>query len=145
MRRFFERAAQDAAGLVDRARTLANPLEGPEDLDPLVDRIGDARCVLLGEASHGTSEFYTWRARISERLIQELRIEQVRPVPVCQEAAHSRQCGDRGEDPPSPARPFASGKFSWMYPPHLALLRCVLSQATRVHLRTLPRSRVGTI
>jgi len=46
-------------------------LKGAEDLDPLLKRIGKARCVLLGEASHGTSEYYTWRARISERFIQE--------------------------------------------------------------------------
>src|SRR5919107_1849553 len=46
-------------------------LEGSEDLDPLLERIGEARCVLLGEASHGTSEYYSWRTRISERLIQE--------------------------------------------------------------------------
>jgi erythromycin esterase len=71
MSRFFNRAAQDAAGLVDRAGALAHPLEGPEDLGPLLDRIGDAACVLLGEASHGTSEYYAWRSRISERLIQE--------------------------------------------------------------------------
>jgi len=71
MRRFFGRTAQDAAMLADRAGTLAHPLEAPEDLDPLLDRIGDAACVLLGEASHGTSEYYAWRARISERLIQE--------------------------------------------------------------------------
>src|SRR5262249_12951072 len=41
------------------------------DLGPLLRRIGDARCVLLGEASHGTHEYYTWRAEISRRLIQE--------------------------------------------------------------------------
>jgi erythromycin esterase len=41
------------------------------DLDPLMERIGDARFVLLGEASHGTHEFYTWRMAISKRLIQE--------------------------------------------------------------------------
>ena len=41
------------------------------DLDPLLERIGDARYVLLGEASHGTSEFYTWRAEITKRLIRE--------------------------------------------------------------------------
>jgi len=40
-------------------------------LDPLLERIGEARCVLLGEASHGTSEYYKWRASISERLIRE--------------------------------------------------------------------------
>src|SRR2546430_16047665 len=36
-----------------------------------MDRIGDARVVLLGEATHGTHEFYTWRAELSKRLIQE--------------------------------------------------------------------------
>jgi len=39
-------------------------------LDPLLERIGDARVVLLGEASHGTSEFYRMRARISQELIK---------------------------------------------------------------------------
>ena len=41
------------------------------DLDPLLGRIGDARIVMLGEASHGTHEFYTWRTAISKRLIAE--------------------------------------------------------------------------
>ncbi len=50
---------------------MTHPLRETGDLDPLSDRIGEARCVLLGEASHSTSENYTWRARLSERLIQE--------------------------------------------------------------------------
>ncbi len=50
---------------------MAHPLQGTGDLDPLLDRIGDAGCVLLGEASHGTHEYYAWRARITERLIRE--------------------------------------------------------------------------
>ncbi|MDO9525571.1 MAG: protein-L-isoaspartate(D-aspartate) O-methyltransferase [Gemmobacter sp.] len=41
------------------------------DLTPLVDRIGDRRVVLIGEASHGTAEFYRFRARITQRLIEE--------------------------------------------------------------------------
>jgi len=41
------------------------------DLDPLLDHVGDAHYVLLGEASHGTAEFYTWRAALSWRLILE--------------------------------------------------------------------------
>lgn len=48
-----------------------HPLQNPEDLDPLMERIGDSKYVLLGEASHGTHEYYTWRAQISKRLIQE--------------------------------------------------------------------------
>ncbi|MGP0095142.1 MAG: protein-L-isoaspartate(D-aspartate) O-methyltransferase [Xanthobacteraceae bacterium] len=39
------------------------------DLDPLLERIGDAKIVLLGEATHGTSEFYRMRERISQELI----------------------------------------------------------------------------
>jgi protein-L-isoaspartate(D-aspartate) O-methyltransferase len=39
------------------------------DLAPLLKRIGDARVVLLGEATHGTSEFYRMRARITRELI----------------------------------------------------------------------------
>jgi protein-L-isoaspartate(D-aspartate) O-methyltransferase len=41
------------------------------DLGPLLRRIGGARLVLLGEASHGTSEFYRMRARITQALIEE--------------------------------------------------------------------------
>jgi len=48
-----------------------HPLQGPQDLDLLMEEIGNARIVLLGEASHGTSEYYTWRTAISKRLIQE--------------------------------------------------------------------------
>ncbi|HEX6307050.1 MAG TPA: erythromycin esterase family protein [Longimicrobiales bacterium] len=57
--------------LTDRIRRVARPLTATPDLDPLIDRIGDARIVMLGEASHGTSEYYTWRDRISRRLITD--------------------------------------------------------------------------
>jgi erythromycin esterase-like protein len=42
-----------------------------EDYDALLELIGDARVVLLGEASHGTHEFYHERARITRRLVEE--------------------------------------------------------------------------
>jgi erythromycin esterase-like protein len=58
-------------GLIEALRARALPLENDADLDPLMERIGDARIVLLGEASHGTHEYYTWRDRISRRLIAE--------------------------------------------------------------------------
>ena len=58
-------------GLASKLATAARPLEKARDLDPLIDAIGDARYVLLGEASHGTSEFYTWRMEISKRLIAD--------------------------------------------------------------------------
>ena len=57
--------------IVQAIRERALPLRGDADLDPLLERIAGARVVLLGEASHGTSEFYTWRHRISARLVAE--------------------------------------------------------------------------
>jgi protein-L-isoaspartate(D-aspartate) O-methyltransferase len=42
---------------------------GGHDLGPLLERIGDTRLVLVGEASHGTSEFYRMRAEITKELI----------------------------------------------------------------------------
>lgn len=46
-------------------------LSRPEDMNDLIDGLGQARIVLLGESTHGTSEFYTWRAEITRRLIAE--------------------------------------------------------------------------
>jgi len=56
------------------AQTIADdcePFDAIESaqLDPLLALIGDAKIVLLGEASHGTSEFYRMRERISRELI----------------------------------------------------------------------------
>ncbi len=58
----------DLAGLI---RNSAEPLPDIDDdrFAAFFDRFGDARVVLLGEASHGTSEFYRARAQISKRLI----------------------------------------------------------------------------
>ena len=53
-------------------RAAARPLTGSaSDYDPLLELVGDARFVLLGEATHGTAEFYDERARITQRLIEE--------------------------------------------------------------------------
>ena len=60
---------QDIAG---RLRRRIVPLSGsPRDYDQLLEAIGASRFVLLGEASHGTHEFYEERARITRRLIEE--------------------------------------------------------------------------
>ncbi|HJQ25552.1 MAG TPA: erythromycin esterase family protein [Blastocatellia bacterium] len=53
-------------------RQAATMLKGAaDDYDRLLEWMGDARFVLLGEASHGTHEFYKARAQISKRLIAE--------------------------------------------------------------------------
>jgi len=51
----------------------AEPFNNPEsaDLSPLLERIGDAKVVLIGESSHGTSEFYRLREQITRKLIKE--------------------------------------------------------------------------
>jgi erythromycin esterase-like protein len=46
-------------------------LNSKDDLAPLIERIGNARIVMLGEASHGTHEYYTWRSYISRKLIEK--------------------------------------------------------------------------
>jgi erythromycin esterase-like protein len=61
-----------ASSAVEVVRDAAIPLTGAaDDYDPLLELIGDARLVLLGEASHGTHEFYRERAVITKRLIRE--------------------------------------------------------------------------
>jgi erythromycin esterase-like protein len=53
-------------------KAYAHPLTGAaQDYDSLLVALGDAHFVLLGEASHGTHEFYRERATITKRLIQE--------------------------------------------------------------------------
>ncbi len=62
-------AAADALKIV---RERAHVLRGdPAQYDALLEGIGDARLVLLGEATHGTHEFYRERAFITRRLIDE--------------------------------------------------------------------------
>ncbi len=50
---------------------LSRPISDAEDLAPLIAQAKDKPFVLLGEASHGTSEFYSWRADISRILVKE--------------------------------------------------------------------------
>ena len=59
-------------GLRQDLRKEAHPMTGDrEDFDPLLALVGDSRFVLIGEASHGTHEFYRIRAEITKRLIRE--------------------------------------------------------------------------
>jgi erythromycin esterase-like protein len=57
---------------INDLRSLAHSFTDTEqDHRPLLDLVGDARFVLLGEASHGTHDFYHERAEITKRLIIE--------------------------------------------------------------------------
>ena len=72
LRRGRPRRAPDG-GLPEIAAASAEAFPSIEnaDLGPLLVRIGNARIVLIGEATHGTSEFYSMRERISRALITE--------------------------------------------------------------------------
>ena len=66
------------ASTVDTVRAAVRPLAGGgSDYDALVELARGSRFVLLGEASHGTAEFYRERAAITRRLIEECRFDAV--------------------------------------------------------------------
>jgi erythromycin esterase-like protein len=53
-------------------RHAAHPLEGGEtDFDPLLKLIGGSRFILIGEATHGSCDFFRLRAQLTKRLIME--------------------------------------------------------------------------
>jgi erythromycin esterase-like protein len=68
---FFDDETPDLSpALLDGIHEAALPLTGAAtDLDALLQSIGQARFVLLGEATHGTHEFYALRAALTRRLI----------------------------------------------------------------------------
>ena len=62
----------DGGTTLDTVREAAIPITGAEsDLNGLVALVGDTQFVLIGEASHGTHEFYRIRADLTKRLIEE--------------------------------------------------------------------------
>src|SRR5215213_318861 len=62
----------DQIHLSDQLREVIRPIRSPRDvIDPILEIIGDARIVMIGEASHGTHEFYDYRAEITKRLITD--------------------------------------------------------------------------
>src|SRR5919107_1478140 len=65
-------ATRPASAIAQKLRRHLLPLTGTvNEHDPLLHTIGNARFALLGEASHGTQEFYRERIRITKRLITE--------------------------------------------------------------------------
>ncbi len=72
MSRYFTKpVAFDEEEILKTIRHESYKIKNADDLDPLMQRIGNARVVMLGEASHGTHEYYTWRSQITKRLIKE--------------------------------------------------------------------------
>jgi len=111
----------DRAMAEDReiARLIAAACEPFTDIDavdlaPLLGRIGDARVVLIGEASHGTSEFYRMRARITRELIERKGFSFVAIEADWPDAARVDHDVRHAEVPPSEWTAFA--RFpTWMW------------------------------
>jgi erythromycin esterase-like protein len=61
----------DPGAIISDIRKRSHAFTNITELDILMDRIGNAHIVMLGEASHGTHEYYTWRSHITERLVKE--------------------------------------------------------------------------
>lgn len=84
------------------------------ELEPLLRRIGDARVVLLGEATHGSSEFYRMRERISRELIERKAFSFIAIEGDWPDAARIDHYVRHAETPPSEWTAFA--RFpTWMW------------------------------
>lgn len=106
------------ARYADEVIGLAAPLTDAGDLDVLLDRVDDARVVMLGEASHGTHEFYQWRAALTQRLIAERGFSFVAVEgdwPDCDRVDRSVRC--RPEAPDDPYQSLAAFERwpTWMW------------------------------
>ncbi len=97
-------------------RETAEPIHDLEhvDLGGLLERIGDARVVLLGEATHGTSEFYRFRARITRELIARQGFGAVAIEGDWPDAARVDRWA-RGLTPSHDATPLFSRFPTWMW------------------------------
>lgn len=65
------RSERTTEALIQNLIVHGKHVQDVHDLDELIERAGQAKVVMLGESSHGTHEFYTWRSMISKRLINE--------------------------------------------------------------------------
>jgi protein-L-isoaspartate(D-aspartate) O-methyltransferase len=104
---------EDLANAITKS---CNPFDSVEaaDLDPLLQRIGDAELVLVGEASHGTSEFYRMRSRITRELIEKKNFRFVAIEGDWPDAARIDHFVRHFETPPSEWTAFA--RFpTWMW------------------------------
>ncbi len=102
--------------LVSLLSECAEPIEDVEsaEIDALLERIGGARVVLLGEATHGTHEFYRMRARISRELIERHGFRAVAVEADWPDAARVDRYARHLPAAPVPWRPFS--RFpTWMW------------------------------
>ncbi len=115
--REFARSRRDPdARLKSLIADSCEPFEsvGAAGLDALIERIGDARVILIGEASHGTSEFYRFRDRLTRELIRRRGVRFVAIEGDWPDAARIDHFVRHFEYPPSEWAAFA--RFpTWMW------------------------------
>jgi len=102
--------------VISLLREAGEPIENIDSapIEGLLDRIGDARLVLLGEASHGTAEFYQMRARITRALIEQKGFTVVALESDWPDAARVNRY--IGQLPPARTRAAAFARFpTWMW------------------------------
>jgi protein-L-isoaspartate(D-aspartate) O-methyltransferase len=94
------------------------------NLDNLMKRIGDSRLILLGEASHGTAEFYDMRARITQELIEKKGVTMIAVEADWPDAAYiDHYIHGSSPDPFLKSQPFS--RFpTWMWANH-SVLDCI--------------------
>ena len=114
------RPAAGAQGPTEVAAVGSEAISAPDgvpDDDALLDLVGDARLVLIGEASHGTHEFYAARARMTQRLIEEKGFCAVAAEADWPDAYRvDRYVRGRGDDPTAEAALRGFERFpSWMW------------------------------
>ncbi|MGQ0813238.1 MAG: erythromycin esterase family protein [Gemmatimonadota bacterium] len=130
--------------LTDLIARVERPLRDDHDLDALLDRVGERRIVLLGEASHGTSEYYEWRTRISQRLVREKQFSFIAVEgdwPDCYHLnRYVKQYPDAGSSAYDVAHAFARWP-TWLWANEEVI---ALAEWLRRHNHDLPRAeRVG--
>jgi len=111
----FNRSA-DERSLIEILKGAAEPLPDPSEaaFAAAFDRFADARVVLLGEATHGSSEFYRARAAITRRLVERHGFTIVAVEADWPDAAHLDRFIRDGADEPFPKGAFT--RFpAWMW------------------------------
>src|SRR6266542_4677375 len=137
------RQEAEAAALGQILQRHGEPLPSPEHSEAFgafFDRFGDARVVLLGEATHGTSEFYRARAAITERLIVDHGFNIVAVEADWPDAARIDRYV-RHLAPARDARPAFERFPSWMWRNEEVL---AFIDWLRLHNEKLPASRLAT-
>jgi erythromycin esterase-like protein len=110
--RHIPSVSDNLAPLLSQIQALVRPVKTAADLEPIIDRVGNARYVLLGEASHGTAEYGLWRHRLTARLVREKGFSLVALLgdwsDVYRLNRFVRLLPNSGEDPLETVRPFAA-------------------------------------